>query len=312
MAGRMERAAVGFMLLYLGTQVVHMGYRDEHAKRRVYRPTPPAPPRWRYDRRVCSGLGDRLCLLFAMAGLGRAAGAHVSVRWCESDGERRYDLAEFNRSFPSLAGASFVPDSLFDAQTEGMPDVRHTNTELRAAEGYDCVYTLAPRTFVAPGPFGDYQAAYRAEGRIKPDPSRYVALHVRGGDKKTPPARFCTAEALRAVARAGLRIVVVSDDPELAQAVAPNAPLAPDGDVYHHLALLRGAAGIVQHSPDGWSAFSSSLAMFHGIPLLNTWRGPFNRIREFERLGGHTPELRMCGRYDVARFVAQVSESPQK
>lgn len=282
--------------------------------------TEPEPPKkWKYDRRVCSGLGDRMCLFFIMAGLGRVANAIVYVRWCEEGqhgGSRTYDIESYKATLGFPEHVIFVPDGVFDMVTVGMADVRSDNTEIIANEGYDCCYAIGQKTFRAPAVFNssDFTRAYQEEGREwalpKPAPEdRYVILHVRGDDKQDMNINdFCTVEAVRAVAAVGLRIVVVTDDRSLADSViqhTDNIPVyAADSDVYNNVALIHGAAGVLQHAKDGWSSFSSSVVLFRGVPLLNTWRGGYNRIREFERVGGKTWELRMCEGIDG--FVADV------
>lgn len=266
---------------------------------------------WRYNRRVCSGLGDRMCLMFMMSALGRAANAIVHVRWCEGEGNRLYDLSSFRSILGTPPHVVLVPDSVFDAQTAGMPDVLFDHTEIAAREGYDCVYTLGPKTFRAPAPFNTslFTRAYHSAGRdwtLPRSSPPYVVLHIRGTDKLDPNLNdFFTTETVRAVAAAGLHIMVVSDDHPLTESILQNTDhvptFAPDDNVYHHVALLHGARGIIQHSQDGWSAFSSSVALFRGIPLLNTWKGAFNRIREFEKIGGGTFELRAD---NINAFVA--------
>ena len=113
-------------------------------------------------------------------------------------------------------------------------------------------------------------------------------------------------DAVRKVADAGWPLVLISDDAGLTQSIVGSSPgvnitVPVDSSVFYHLSILHGAAAIIQHSSDGWSAFSSSVAMFRGVPLLNTWRGAFNRIHEFRRRGGYADELMTCG--DMARFV---------
>jgi hypothetical protein len=273
---------------------------------------------WRYNRVVCSGLGDRLCLLFAMAGLGRATNTRVHVRWCEEGAERRYDLKSFNSMFTLPVNVVFTPSSQFASETKSMPDVGFERTEITASEGFDCVYTLGPKTFHAPGAFDalSYPKAYKAAGQewaLRTNAKRqYVVIHARGADKQDPNLDdFCTKGAVRKVADAGWPIVLISDDSELSRLIIAssdnvNITVPADDTVFHHLSILHSAVGIIQHSRDGWSAFSSSVAMFRGIPLLNTWRGQFNRIQEFRLRGGHTNELKTCD--DTAHFIQMLGK----
>ena len=263
---------------------------------------------WRLDRTVCSGLGDRMCLVFAMAGLGRLANAHIHIRWCE-DGDRQYSLDALHSLFALPKLITLVPASQFANRTLHMPDIGFENTEIPATAGFDCVYPLAPKTFLAPEPINGsfYTRAYKAAGLdfVKKTPpaerGAYVVLHVRGGDKSTGLGQYCTQEALRAVQHR--KVVVISDDASLAAQIT-GAAHASANDVYADFGLLLDAAAIIQHSPDGWSAFSSSVSMFRSIPLINTWRGPFNRIHEFRQRGGNPYELHTCNELD--RFVAAI------
>jgi hypothetical protein len=44
--------------------------------------------------------------------------------------------------------------------------------------------------------------------------------------------------------------------------------------------------------------------MFRGIPLLSTWLGPNNKIRQIQDMGAPTAELRLCGGpADIESFV---------
>ena len=266
---------------------------------------------WRYDRHVCSGLGDRLGLTFAMAGLGKLANAQIYVRWCDPTESRVYDLNVFATRFELPPSVILVSSSEFDNRTAGMLSISFENTEIPAAEAYDCVYTLAPKTFHVPWPVqqSEYTAAYKAAGlqfkprspasraafgRGHPTTNSTVVLHVRGGDKRTHDQQFCTLEAIKRIAAIGnLSLVVITDDKDLARSLV-NGLMITDSSVYDDLATLHSALAIIQHSPDGWSAFSSVVAMFRGIPLLNTWKGNFNRIREFRRRGEAVRELHTC------------------
>ena len=274
---------------------------------------PPQITQWRYNRVVCSGLGDRLCLLFAMAGLGRVTNTRVHVRWCEDGTDRHYDLKTFNSMFSLPENVVFTPSSQFASETKNMSDIGFEHTEIVASEGFDCVYTLGPKTFNAPGVFDTlaYPKAYKAAGQewaLRTNPKqRYVVIHARGADKQDPNLDdFCTKNAVQKVADAGWPIVLISYDTELTRSIIAasdnvNITVPTDDTVFHHLSILHSAIGIIQHSRDGWSAFSSSVAMFRGIPLLNTWRGQFNRIREFRLRDGHTDELMTCD--DTAHFL---------
>ena len=114
--------------------------------------------------------------------------------------------------------------------------------------------------------------------------SKFVVLHFRGGDKTEPLSHFNTVEVLRRIPD-HVPVVVVTDDDNLLDAVlsiaAPYAakitrlrPLPDElANRMRDFAVLLNATGIIQHSKNGWSSYSSVPAMIRGIPLLNTWLG---------------------------------------
>ena len=114
--------------------------------------------------------------------------------------------------------------------------------------------------------------------------SKFVVLHFRGGDKTEPLSHFNTVEVLRRIPD-HVPVVVVTDDDNLLDAVlsiaAPYAakitrlrPLPDElANRMRDFAVLLNATGIIQHSTNAWSSYSSVPAMIRGIPLLNTWLG---------------------------------------
>jgi len=60
--------------------------------------------------------------------------------------------------------------------------------------------------------------------------------------------------------------------------------------------LMMHAAGIIQHSPRSWSAFSSNIAAAKSIPLLNTWKHPDKLFNEpgYRQAGAIPREILIC------------------
>jgi hypothetical protein len=292
-------------------------------------PTPtPTQPSWKYERRACTGLGDRMSLIFMMAALGRVVGRTIAFSWCDIDPARPQSLEGFLDAFALPPTVVLISESVFHEWATALPAVDYDDTEIPARDAYDCIYTLGPRTFATPDrdhvDAVAFNAAFKAVGREwtsrRPLPAEippaysYVAVHIRGEDKSLDwsmvNSSFCTAEAVLELQRARIPMVVITDDVMLEDHIFGTFVVRPNrtrGELFEDVNVLYHAAGVIQHSPDGWSAFSSSVATARGIPLLNTWTGDFNRIAEFEQLGGWTPELRRYSNQgDVHRFVFDV------
>ncbi|KAJ1476209.1 hypothetical protein T484DRAFT_1908371 [Baffinella frigidus] len=198
----------------------------------------------------------------------------------------------------------------------------------------DEAYTAAYREVGAEFHVDDeaYMAAYREVGaefhvkkfyQFEQIPEWYVVLHVRGGDKRAAAGRsFCTDEVLGELLECGVAVVAVSDDAEMLGAfrarhpgiIAPphhTAPGLPKLEMeMRDLSLLTRAAGILQHSSEGYSAFGIVAAMAKGILLLNTDRqeededGLPNKILLFRAEGGGPQNLLSCAAEgDAARFI---------
>lgn len=281
-------------------------------------------------RKIVSGVGDRLANLLCVAALARAHGMGCVVQWSNDPAQphRQYDWRQLFRHMGLPRGVHVVDCvESFDAGQAARVDLRTEGNALPATNAYDCVYTLASRALAIPGrSVGAVELAsgFRsvcAEWTIdpphyRPPPfARYVALHLRGQDKRTPTLAFHTPRLLARLLP-GMPVAVISDDPDLLRWFSRRFPGLWAGDeiadhtlsVVRDLKTLAGACGIVQHSAHGWSAFSSVVAMARGIPLLNTyaWRRR-NLLADFERRGGLPPELRSStAPRAIADFVATV------
>jgi hypothetical protein len=137
-------------------------------------------------------------------------------------------------------------------------------------------------------------------------------LHFRGSDKNAPLAEFNTAEVLRRIPVHVPVVVVTDDHTQLHELLSTTAPYVANVTFSCSLrdeaakrlcdfALLLNATGIIQHSTNAWSSYSSVPAMMRGIPLLNTWIGgadlrshntsSVGLLRSFAENGGCPVEL---------------------
>ena len=183
------------------------------------------------------------------------------------------------------------------------------------------VYTTASRTTrlqkaVHPD---DFTRAYHIVGaQLAPrvQPERGVVLHVRAPGDNTyapryerDPSLFCTLKVLSSVLKRGHKVVVISDDLEHAWgALQPHSDMLTfsRGTAFDDMAVLLGATGIVQHSPTGYSSYSSVPAMARGIPLLNTYMGDDHRYSSFLEM---PKEFHTCAQRK--RFVRRLATRVQ-
>jgi len=134
--------------------------------------------------------------------------------------------------------------------------------------------------------------------------------------------------------------VAISDDPKLLRDILDNSTLAslrfvhlPKIDqsgiegkydaLFRDFRTILGAAGIIQHATNGWSAYSSLAGMIRQIPLINTWIGrPADPKRQSMQLGilaglarvaGCPIELQSANRADeVALWLQRVRTAPDR
>jgi hypothetical protein len=226
--------------------------------------------------------------------------------------------------------------------------IRHTH---RSMWGLDSAYTTAWKTFKMPdGIKLDRDVFFETYHRVAKEfvlknrqnmavsglpEGKYVVLHVRGMDKPCPLSEFDTVNVLTKLP-SELTIVAISDNDTLLESIISNQSISrlhiiKLSDVkldkyevlFHDLRILMAASGIVQHSSNGWSAYSSTAAMIREIPLINTWIGrPVNSDRQnlvlgtlagFKRVGGVPEELQSANRADeILRWVQRVQNRPWK
>lgn len=291
-----------------------------------------------HDRPASTGLGDRFGVYLCVAALARISNSLCYSYWrndAKSGPHRfyRWDIVRDAIRLPSnlriLDECSFR--TLYDSQGLELRRIRYSGNELPSDEGYDCVYPLAHRalTFAdSPVSQTDMENAYvqvsrewsiEMTNRSMTFPDPYVAVHLRGQDKRTQfltlQNDFQTHHVLANIPD-GLTIIAVTDDEELATYYLNRYPQAlrlPDDlssreeNDLRSLGILMRAKAIVQHAENGWSAYSSVAAMARGIPLINTYTGPgFNRLELFRSQGGLPPELIPYTTESSERFIAHL------
>ncbi|WP_326533950.1 hypothetical protein [Pseudorhodoferax sp.] len=268
------------------------------------------------DRRhIVSGMGDRMANMLCVAALARARGLQCLIQWRNDplQPHRQYDWQALRRHMGVPDGVHVVDDvDAFDFAGARCVELRTQGNELPATNAYDCIYTLAHRALGGAAPAvnaAEMASSYRSvcaewtvdpPNHVAPPFARYVALHLRGTDKRTPRIAFDTAHLLRQLLP-HVQVVVVSDDGPLRRRFLQKFPSlwshpdTPDEtlSILRDWKTLLGASAIVQHSLHGWSAFSSVAAMARGIPLLNTYAlRRRNLLVDFARYSGLPAELR--------------------
>lgn len=278
-----------------------------------------------FDRRICSGLGDRLLAIFSAYTIAVLNNRSLVARWCEQSDrdDRIYPLATLQMHLRLPDGIKLLVDNDYDKLEISKNDalVKYEGQELEAFEGYDGVPSLAFRTMALDDSVSINRqlfenAYYNWTKQIKCDlppnkSSGYLVLHIRQGDKTyehgshpfvpgIPNKQYCTHEAISHFTEKP--IYVISDDYALKQKVVlsyPTIMIGSDG-VYDDLCLMMNSQGIIQHSPVGWSALSAVAAFAAEIPLMSTWYGTssnkynplFSRLYDFGAKGGR-PKLTM-------------------
>lgn len=118
--------------------------------------------------------------------------------------------------------------------------------------------------------------------------SQHQALIAQTADYWATVGRYCTHEVLRAAVQRGWQVILVSDSPDVVEKITHDYPTVTDAFQHYpasvraanatklqreaaDVAIMMRARGIVQHSPLGWSSFSSSVALIKQVPILSTW-----------------------------------------
>jgi len=170
--------------------------------------------------------------------------------------------------------------------------IPYHNGTLPATLAFDSIPGLASQTigWDLPGFEGAFRKSARQFAVNLPTPDGpYIAVHLRFGDKSAltdgdfsfgcqPHKYFCTRSIVAAIReRLNMPVYVVSENPKLALKYLPGltpwagAPTEGTDAVFGDLGILMGAAGIVVHSNDAWSAFSVFASLARDIPMITTW-----------------------------------------
>jgi len=168
------------------------------------------------------------------------------------------------------------------------------------------------------GPGGSYKPSLKSEvnGAIWMESDERIS--------STSP-HYCTYEAVDHIHRShpGLSIFLVSEDQS-----AKRRIMADFGHILSSLPyptfendmaktkitnelidmeLMMHAAGIIQHSPWSWSAFSSNIAAAKSIPLLNTWKGNDKLFNNEGYIGSIPSEFMICEEPNVIKNIEEFS-----
>jgi len=277
------------------------------------------PPVWRYNRTICTGLGDRLGAMMTVATLAYISNVEVEMEWC---GDPSVIYPNLRTYVPDWVGFNYPLDTFLQTfeipknvrlvkrySTDFLPEVSYTGNELVAQEARDQVYTLAWRTtrIGHAAEYNDFVRAYHVVGaQFKSKGHRqlqgsYFVLHMRAWDANTfaygwDPSLFCTHKVVSSVLKHGLKVVVVSND--LIWARETLQPLKRlsffNGTAFEDMALLLSADGIIQHAPPGYSSYSNVPAMAKGIPLISTFKGQYHRFKLHLESGEIPSEFYTC------------------
>jgi hypothetical protein len=295
-----------------------------------------------------------MSVYLTVAAAAAAVGADVFVYWHDNPNDpaqpmhARMAYEAVRRSLRWPPNMHVLSESQFQRQTRHMPAIEYNAPGLLVSyHAFDGVYTTAWKTFRLPDTLPPlsrdiFERAYRSVARdtsvtcpaqsCEPaSATKFLVLHFRGSDKNAPPAEFNTAEVLRRLP-AHVPVVVVTDDhTQLHELLSAAAPYVANVTMFCPIhdeavkrlcdfALLLNASGIIQHSTNAWSSYSSVPAMMRGIPLLNTWIGraelrPHNTssvglLHSFAENGGCPIEL-TSSKWDaqISAFMDMVQQS---
>ena len=310
-------------------------------------------PALKYSRRLPTGFGDRMSVYLTVAAAAATVGADVYVYWYDNPDDRgqpthariAYESVRPFVHWP--ANLHVLRDRDFQQRTRNMSAIEYNSPGLLVSyHAFDGVYSTAWKTVRLPGTLSQldrdaFEVSYRKVARETSvycpshewepvNVSKFVVLHFRGGDKSTPLSEFNTADVLRRIPGHVPVVVVTDDDNRFNEMLAAAAPYAatitrvsqlPDESAnrLRDFAVLLNATGIIQHSTNAWSSYSSVPAMIRGIPLLNTWIGgidlaPQNTssvglLRYFAENGGCPVELRSSKRNEeISIFLNTIAK----
>jgi hypothetical protein len=295
-----------------------------------------------YARSLCTGFGDRLGMLLALAAVARAYNlTQVTMGWCvDPMGVVRNNPLHlqhipgwtgYDYPLPTLRERMHLPDGVHVVwsdvpQKRGALVVSDMGSErVPPTQGLPFLPWLGHEIFAV----GDrprvtravFEAAYADAGRqlrAKRTHAFDVVVHLRAWDHNHytsadyTPAHYCTRKALERIVEAvpWLTVAVLSHNRTWARKVLGprlRKRLLKAGDVLDDLGVLLAARrGIVQHAAEGWSAFSSVPSLARRVPLLSTYDPPHHEHRHayFARFAPIPSHWMRCA--DVEAFIAQL------
>ena len=279
-------------------------------------------PVWRYNRTICTGLGDRLGAMLTVASLAYVSNVHVEMQWCGDpsiiySSQRAFMPKWFGFNYPleDFLSSFKIPSNIILVKRfseDLMPEVSYTGNELEAQEAQDQVYTLAYMTTRIGHPVSkeDFVRAYHIVGTqfqsTAPRPllESYVVLHMRAFDTNTynygwDASLFCTHKVVANALNDGVNVVAISNDLEWAREAMTSLKkdiLFINGSAFEDMSLLLSADGIIQHAPPGYSSYSNVPAMARGIPLISTYKGQHHRFKMHMEVGEIPSEFFTCSR----------------
>ena len=295
-----------------------------------------------FERSMCTGLGDRLGMLLALAAVARAYNlTQVTMGWCvdpmgvtRNNPLHRHHIpgwTGFDYPLASLRAQLHLPTGVRVVWSD-VPQRRGAvvvsdmgSTRVPPMQGLPFLPWLGHELFAV----GDrprvtreaFEAAYADAGRQLSGRHAQVfdvVVHLRAWDHKHytsadyNPAHYCTRSALERIVEAvpWLSVAVLSHNRTWARRVLGRRlrkRLLRAADVWEDMGVLLAAQrGIVQHAAEGWSAFSSVPSLARGVPLLSTYASPRHEHRHayFARFAPVPAHWFRCG--DVEAFIARL------
>jgi predicted SAM-dependent methyltransferase len=287
-----------FLTQLIGKKLIPNALKLGHIK-----PPTTIPASIKVKKGVATGFGDRLGMCLMYAGLAYAINGEVHVPWDSKErawgptclhGGWPSDLTTIRKyiTFPKRMLLSDekkvaeLPETVLDWNQDGvlvgsiLPTVggplihQYPQHPQFDAKQYYTAYRQACKEMVITHPI------------VATLPKYYVAVHVRGGDKHDADSKFIQTtskviQQLKTIVGTVIAFRLVTDDAGLAkkiQGMEDFLPLPVEvpglESTLRDFAVLVHASLIVQHSPNGWSAFSHVASCLREIPIINTCPGP--------------------------------------
>lgn len=269
-----------------------------------------------FDRELPTGLGDRLGIYLCAAAMGKAMNKVVHTYWTEDANPPKGRTPRRHYPYNIIKTLIKFPDNLVFHMKDELdkleyPKLLWSTGELKPKLALDCLPTSGYLTFSKTYNVkaNVYREAYLAVAKelkiLCPDKlpeGKYGVIHVRVGDKCNwrPKFQAATQSVLNEyVSKTKMTFYIVTDEQpkKIPLQFPPNCKFY-DGsshtahaqkNMLQDFNLLIHASCIVQHSRDGWSAFSHIASCINETPILNTYppmnpRYPVNLLDYFEKL----------------------------